>query len=179
MTVNGIDRMKTNNELGVYPYLQVIILFAGIGSLVGGLVAQLFLLFIFRDADFAQIGYQPLLYVGLLGFIPALLTGIIVASKKIWRGDRQSIRKTFLIGFITSAIYMGSIVLYLGIHSLIEVGVLLAFMIVIGLFGAINSAIASFIALPKVCKSRFDITAKKADDNYNRLSFTENNTYME
>ena len=165
--------MKTNNELGTYPYLQVIILFAGLGSMVGGLVAQLFLLFIFRDANFAQIGYQPLLYVGLLGFIPALLTGVIVASQKIWRGDRKSIRTTFLTGFITSACYMGAIVLYLGINSLIEVGVLFAFMIAIGLFGAINSAIASCIALPKVCKSRFDITAKKEDDNYNGLSFTE------
>ncbi|MGO2303012.1 MULTISPECIES: hypothetical protein [unclassified Psychrobacter] len=165
--------MKTNNELGVYPYLQVVVLFAGFGSLVGGLVAQLFLLFIFRDADFAQIGYQPLLYVGLLGFIPALLTGIIVASKKIWRGDRKSIRATFMIGFITSAIYMGAIVLYLSINSLIEVGVLFAFMIAIGLFGAINSAIASFIALPKVCKSGFDITVKKEDDGYKALQFNE------
>ncbi|MGO2340384.1 MAG: hypothetical protein ACTH5M_07305 [Psychrobacter sp.] len=165
--------MKTNNKLGAYPYLQVIILFAGFGSLVGGLVAQLFLLFIFRDADFAQIGYQPLLYVGLLGFIPALLTGVIVASQKVWRGDRKSIKTTFMIGFIISAIYMGAIVLYLGINSLIEVGVLFAFMTAIGLFGGINSAIASLIALPKVCKSHFDIKAKKEDDNYNGLSFTE------
>ena len=165
--------MKTNNELGAYPYLQVIILFAGFGSLVGGVIAELALLFVFRNADFAKIGYQPLLYVGLLGFIPALLTGVIVAYKQVWRGDRKSIRTTFLIGFITSEVYMGAIVLYLSINSLIEVGVLFAFMIAIGLFGAINSAIASCIALPKVCKSRFDITAKKEDDNYNGLSFTE------
>ena len=165
--------MKKNNELDAYPYLQVVVLFAGIGSLVGGLVAQLFLLVIFRDADFAQIGYQPLLYVGLLGFIPALLTGMIVASQHIWRGDRKSLRTTFLFGFATSACYMGAIVLYLGINSLIEIGVLLAFMVAIGLFGAINSAIASCIALPKVCKSRFDIKAKKEDDNYNGLRFTE------
>ena len=162
--------MKKNNELDAYPYLQVVVLFAGIGSLVGGLVAQLFLLVIFRDADFAQIGYQPLLYVGLLGFIPALLTGMIVASQQIWRGDRKSLRTIFLVGFITSACYMGAIVLYLGINSLIEIGVLFAFMVAIGLFGAINSAIASCIALPKVCKSRFDIRAEKEEDGYNGLS---------
>lgn len=165
--------MKTNNELGAYPYLQVIILFAGFGSLVGGVIAELGLLFVFRNADFAQIGYQPLLYVGLLGFIPALLTGVIVAYKKIWRGDHKSLRTTFLVGFITSAGYMGAIILYLGINSWIEVGVLLAFMIGIGLFGAINSAIASRIALPKVCKSHFDVSTKKVDDNYNGLSFTK------
>ena len=173
MNVNGINRMKTNNELGAYPYVQVVVLFAGVGSLVGGLVAQLFLLFVFRNANFAQIGYQPLLYVGLLGFIPALLTGMIVASQQIWRGDYKSLRTTFLVGFVTSACYMGAIVLYLGINSLIEIGVLLAFMFAIGVFGAINSAIASCIALPKVCKSRFDIKAKKEDDNYNGLRFTE------
>ncbi|WP_201608512.1 hypothetical protein [Psychrobacter okhotskensis] len=165
--------MKTNNNVGAYPYLSVIILFAGLGSMVGGVIAELGLLFIFRNADFAQIGYQPLLYVGLLGFIPALLTGILVAYKNIWRGDHKSLRTTFLIGFITSAGYMGAIVLYLGINSLIEVGVLLVFMIGIGLFGAINAAIAGCIALPKACKSRFDISAKKEDDNYNSLSFTE------
>lgn len=165
--------MKTNNNVGAYPYLSVIILFAGLGSMVGGLIAELGLLFVFRNADFAQIGCQPLLYVGLLGFIPALLTGIIVATQRIWRGDHKSLRTIFLIGFITSAGYMGTIILYLGINSLIEVGVLLAFMIGIGLFGAINSAIASCIALPKACKSRFDISAKKEDDGYSELSFTK------
>ena len=165
--------MKTNNNVGAYPYLSVIILFAGLGSMVGGLIAELGLLFVFRNADFAQIGYQPLLYVGLLGFIPALLTGILVAYKNIWRGDHKSLRTTFLVGFVISAGYMGAIILYLGINSLIEVGVLLAFMIGIGLFGAINSAIAGCIALPKACKSRFDISAKKEDDDYNGLSFTK------
>ncbi|PKG35034.1 MULTISPECIES: hypothetical protein [Psychrobacter] len=165
--------MKTNNNVGAYPYLSVIILFAGLGSMVGGVIAELGLLFIFRNADFAQIGCQPLLYVGLLGFIPALLTGILVAYKNIWRGDHKSLRTTFLIGFITSAGYMGAIVLYLGINSWIEVGVLLAFMIGIGLFGAINAAIAGCIALPKACKSRFDIKVKKEDDDYSELSFTK------
>ena len=162
--------MKTNNELSVYPYLQVIILFAGLGSMIGGLIAELSLLLVFSDTDFAQIGYQPLLYVGLLGFIPALLTGVIFAYKNIWRGDHKSLRTTFLLGFITSAGYMGAIILYLGINSWIEVGVLLAFMIGIGLFGAINSAIAGCVALPKVCKSRFDIRAEKEEDGYNGLS---------
>ena len=162
--------MKTNNNVAAYPYSSVIILFAGLGSMVGGVIAELALLFVFRDADFAQIGCQPLLYVGLLGFIPALLTGIIVAYKNVWRNDHKSISTTFLIGFITSAGYMGAIILYLGINSWVEVGVLLVFMIGIGLFGAINSAIAGCIALPKVCKSRFDIRAEKEDDGYNRLS---------
>ena len=109
----------------------------------------------------------------LLGFTSALLTGAIVAYKNIWRSDHKSLRTTFLIGFITSAGYRGAITLYLGINSLIEIGVLLAFIIGIGLFGAIDSAIAGYIALPKACKSRFDISAKKEEDGYNGLSFTK------
>ncbi|SJN41737.1 hypothetical protein [Psychrobacter sp. JB385] len=162
--------MKTDNDLTDYPYMQVIILFAGIGSAVGGLLAQLGLLFVFRNANFSQIGYQPLLYVGLLGFIPAFLTGIVVAYKRIWRNDNKSISTVFLIGFMTSACYMGVIVLYLGINSLIEIGMLLAFMSVIGLFGAMNAALASTIALPKSCKSHFDKRGEKEHDNYQELS---------
>lgn len=162
-----------NNNLRTYPHLTVITLFAGIGSVVGGVIAELALLFIFREANFVQIGYQPLLYVSLLGLIPALLTGIIIASQKLWGEDDKSIRTTFLVGFITSAIYMGTIGLYLGINSWIEVGVLLAFMGIVGLFGGINSAIAGCIALPKACKSYFDISAKKVDGGSNKLSFTK------
>ncbi len=161
--------MKMVNRVNAYPYLQVTILFAGLGSVIGGLIVELCVLLVFKEADFAQIGYQPILYVGLLGFIPALLTGIIIACKKIWQGDHKSIRTSFLIGFVTSAFYMGAIVLYLGINSWIEIGVLLAFMLMIGLFGAVNAVIASCIALPKVCKSRFDITFKKEDDSYKGL----------
>ena len=154
-----------NNNLRTHPHLTVITLFAGIGSVVGGLIAELALLFIFQEANFVQIGYQPLLYVSLLGFIPALLTGIIIASQKLWRKDNKSIRTTFLVGFITSDIYMGTIGLYLGINSWIEVGVLLAFMGNVGVFGC--------IALPKACKSYFDISAKKVDGGSNTLSFTK------
>ena len=93
-----------NNNLDTYPYLTIMILFAALGSVVGGVIAELALLFIFREANFVQIGYQPLLYVSLLGLIPALLTGIIIASQKLWRKDNKSIRTTFLVGFITSDI---------------------------------------------------------------------------
>ncbi|AMN68648.1 hypothetical protein [Psychrobacter sp. P11G5] len=165
--------MKMNDRVDAYPYLQVIILFAGLGSVIGGLIVQLCVLLIFREADFVQISYQPILYVGLLGFIPALSTGIIVASKKIWRGDHKSIRMSFLIGFVSSAFYMGVIVIYLGIHSWMEIGVLLAFMFIVGLFGAVNAVIASCLALPKVCKSGFDITSEKEEDSYKGLISTE------
>lgn len=151
-----------------YPYGQVIIGFTGLGSIVGGVIAQLAILYVFREASFAQIGFQPLLYVGLFGLIPALLTGIIVALKQIWRTDYKGLRTIFYIGFAVSALYIGAIVIYLGIQSMLEIGVLLAFMLIIGLFGGVNATIASLIALPKSSKSRFDNTLKKDHDKYQR-----------
>ncbi len=52
-------------------------------------------------------------------------------------------------------------------------GVLLAFMFIVGLFGAVNAVIASCLALPKVCKSGFDITSEKEEDSYKGLISTE------
>ena len=160
--------MKHKNTVA-YPYLAVVAMFAGLGSLIGGLIVQLVLLWIFREANFAQIGYQPLLYVGLLGLLPALLTGVIVASKRIWQEDIHSIRHTFLIGFVISALYMALIISYLGITSLDEFSLLVIATLAIGLFGGVNSAIASVFALPKTCITGFDKVSKKDQDNYNAI----------
>lgn len=154
-----------------YPYGQVIIGFAGVGSIVGGIIAQLIILCLFREARFEQIGFQPLLYVGLFGLIPALLTGVIVALKQLWRTDYKDLCSVFYISFVVSAFYIGAMIIYLGIESWLEVGVLLAFMLSIGLFGGVNATIASFIALPKSCKSRFDNNSEKEHDIYKGLKF--------
>ena len=157
-----------------YPYLQVVVTFTVFGSLIGGLIMQAALLWIFRKADFAQIGYQPLLYVGLLGLIPALLTGFTIASKQIWRNDYRSKRITFLIGFILSALYMGSMIIYLGIQTIEEVGLLVVATSMIGVFGGINATLASFFALPKACTASFDKVSKKGDDIYQGLLTSDN-----
>ena len=70
---------------------------------------------------------------------------------------------------MTSEFYMGSIVIYLGINSWMEMGVSFAFMFIVGLFSAVNATIASCMALPKVCKSGFDITSEKEEDSYKGL----------
>ena len=162
--------MKINDAFdtypNAYPYVRVATLFAGVGSLTGGIIAELCLLIIFREANFSQIGYQPLVYVGLFGLIPALLTGIILAIKKIKRSDSHNKRTTFMVGFIVSALLIATLIIYLGVHSLAEIAVLLASMLIIGIFGGINATVASFIALPKPCKSRFDNHFGKEHDNH-------------
>lgn len=40
--------MKMNDRVDAYPYLKIIILFAGIGSVIGGLIVELCVLLIFR-----------------------------------------------------------------------------------------------------------------------------------
>lgn len=163
-----------NDQIASYPYLQVVVRFTVFGSLISGLIMQAAISWIFRAADFAQIGFQPLFYVGLLGLIPALLTGIIIASKQIWRNDHHSKRQALLIGFILSALYMSSMIVYLGIQTIEEVGLLVVAAFVIGVFGGINAMLASIIALPKVCTTRFDKVSKKGDDIYQGFITSDN-----
>lgn len=155
-----------NNNAERYPYWHVIAMFTGLSSIVGGLIVQLILLIIFREANFVQIGLQPLLYVGLLGLIPALLAGMVIANRQIWQGDARSTRTVFFTGFIISALYISIMIIYLGIGSVEEVGILAVAMLTIGLFGGVNLVIASLVALPKACITRFDKLAKKGDDIY-------------
>ncbi len=154
-----------NNQAEYYPYLQVIVMFTGLSSVTGGLLVQLILLIIFREANVAQIGLQPLLYVGLLGLIPALLAGMIIANRQIWH-DARSTRKVFLIGFGVSALYIAAIIVYLGISGVEEVAILVVAILIIGLFGGVNLVIASVFALPKACTTSFDKVWKKGEDIY-------------
>lgn len=162
---------QTHKE--AYPHAQVIIGFGGLGSIIGGIVAQLVILCVSGEADFAQIGFQPLLYVGLFSLIPSLLIGGGVALKQLYNTGYKSLLSTFCIGFMVFTLYIGAIVIYLGIQSILEVGVLLAFMMITGLFGGINSVIASVMTLPKSSKSHFDNNLKKDHDKYQR--YTLNN----
>lgn len=155
-----------NEKVERYPYLSVIIMFTGLGSFFGGLIIQLCLMIIFGKTSFQAIGYQPLLYVSIIGFIPALLTGVVIALKQIQHGDKKSKRTVFLTGFVISALYIGLAIIYLGIHSPEEIALLFSFMFIVGVFGGINAVIASLAALPKACITRFDKVSKKDDDIY-------------
>lgn len=142
-------------------------LFAGLGSIISDLIAELIVLWIFRDANFAQISYQPLLYVVLMGFIPALLTGVMVAYKQKIYADKSSFLIMFLVDFVISALYVATIVLFLGLSFTVdEIGLLFIAMVMFGLFGAINAVITSIFALPKVCITSFDKVVKKGHDVY-------------
>lgn len=165
--------MGADNNMSAYPYLHVIIMFAGLGSLISGLIIQLCLMIGFREVSFAAIGFKPILYVSLLGFIPALITGIVIALKQLWHGNNKSKRTIFLTAFAISALYIGLMIIYLGIHSPEEIALLFGFMFIVGLFGGVNAIIASVFALPKDCTSRFDKAAKKGDDIYQRLQRIE------
>lgn len=159
--------MKIYKNIDSYPYLSVIVMFASLGSIVSGLIAQLIILWIFKDGDFAQIGYQPLIYVGLISFIPALLTGAIIACTKLRQADDHRMLLTFSVGFLISALYIAAIILYLGLSFTIEeVGLLFITMLIFGLFGAVNAAITSFFALPIACTTHFDKFSQKPEDSY-------------
>ncbi|WP_435979520.1 hypothetical protein [Psychrobacter sp. DM4] len=162
--------MKNNN--GAYPYQQVVLLFSALGSALGGVIAELSILIIFRESSLAQIGFQPLIYVGLFGFLPAFITACILAFIKLKQRAKNATKITFLTGFLVSALYVAFIVLYLGIGSLSEILVLLIFMLIGGLFGGINSTVAGYFTLPKLTKSHFDNSGRKAHDIGNDTFYT-------
>ncbi|MGP4712840.1 hypothetical protein [Psychrobacter sp. DM8] len=153
-----------NIDNSAYPYLQVVLLFSGFGSVISGLIAELIVLVVFREASFAQIGFQPLIFVGLFGCLPAFITACILAFIRLKQSAKNATEITFLTGFLVSAFYVAFIVLYLGIGSLLEVGVLLGFMLIGGVFGGTSSIVAGYLTLPKLTKSCFDNSARKAQD---------------
>lgn len=133
-----------------YPYLQVTLLFAGLGSVIGGVLLELIVLLVFGMDNFARIGYESLIFGTLMGFLPALLTGAVLAYRKARRGFDHSIGTIFLVGFTISALYMGLIAGFLGISSSITtIGLVLAMMCGVGLFGSVIAVITSMVALPK------------------------------
>ena len=156
-----------NCQVKRYPYWQVIIMFAGVGSIISGLLSQAVILVIFRGTHLMQIGYQPLLIVALVGFVPALLTGGVLAYKQTIYSQNYSLSLTFLTGFVVSAAYMAIGLICFGLSfSVEEIGMSLAAMLMSGLFGAICAVITGCVVLPKACTRRFDKALKKGDDIY-------------
>lgn len=164
-----------NNKAERYPYLQVITMFAGLGSIISGLLSQVVILLIFRGTHLMQIGYQPLLIVALVGFIPALLTGGALAYKQLTYSQKHSLSLTFLTGFIVSAAYTAIGLIFFGLSfSFDEISMSLAATLISGLFGAVCAVITGYFVLPKACTTRFDNSVKKDDDIYQDFTTLDN-----
>ena len=142
--------MKTHNEIDSYPYLQVIVLFAGLGSVIGGVLLESIVLLMFGVDEVVRIGYEPLLYGTAIGFLPALLTGMVVAYRQIWRTKWRGFRATFLIGVVVSALYVALIAGFIGaFSSMAMIGIALVVIGSVGIFGGCCALITSAVALPK------------------------------
>ena len=115
--MKGMNKQGSTQNPEDYPYVQEILLFASLGSIVGGVLVECGVLFAVGSADLVRVSYQPLIYAVFTGFIPALLTGITLAYKPLWRDDKRRIWTSFFTGFVISALYSAVIILFLGIFS--------------------------------------------------------------
>lgn len=148
--------MNNNNE-SKYPTLKVITLYPLLGGLVGGMPLLIFAVLVFLFYDFVgknQILPFFIVIVWATGFVPALLTGIVLAYFKIKILKSDDYFKTFWIGFgvtfvcwliinIKSTFYKLNESLVSGILSVIFSHLAFA------LIGGISSAILAKFILPK------------------------------
>lgn len=98
--------MNKNKE-NKYPTLKVITTYTLLGGIVGGMPLLIFAVLAFFFYDF--VGKNQILpfifVVWAIGFVPALLTGIILAYFKIKILQSDDYFKTFWIGFGVTFIY--------------------------------------------------------------------------
>lgn len=147
--------MNKNKE-NKYPTLKVITLYPLLGGLVGGLPLLIFALLAFLFYDFVGKN-QVLPFVSLVwatGFIPALLTGIVLAYFKIKIVKSDDYFKTFWIGFGIACIYWLIINIDSTFYKLNEnlfsgiVSVIFSHL-VFALIGGISSTLLAKFILPK------------------------------
>lgn len=90
----------TTMQNGKYPHTKVILAFLFYGGAVGGIVVATVSVVLLPMIIFAIIGGI------ILGTVPSVMTGIVLAYKKVCLVTRQDYFYVFLVGYITTFIYM-------------------------------------------------------------------------
>ena len=152
-----------NNKVVEYPYWRVVGCFACFGSLIGSLVIGSIAAIYVLKSSFGHTTFIDLFsgvaVVSLLGFIPALLSGMVLARKRVWRDDKFSQSIAFLTGFIVSGLCVAALYIYLSYPSgsiAQDFWSMLLIMILVGLYGGICASLTGLLVLPRVPKTRFD-----------------------
>jgi hypothetical protein len=136
-----------------YPYFRVMGFYALLGGIFGGVALDLSMVIIslitqnsietFMFQRSVEWFFRALLFVGIMGFLPALLTGFIACLFKIYFDSIKKAVLLFIIGFVSTFIYM---VLFTLDKDFIDVAVMLFLFCCNG--GAIAVIIGWFV-LPK------------------------------
>lgn len=90
----------TTMQNGKYPHTKVILAFLFYGGAVGGIVVATVSVVLLPMIIFAIMGGI------ILGTVPSVMTGIVLAYKKVCLVTRQDYFYVFLVGYITTFIYM-------------------------------------------------------------------------
>lgn len=90
----------TTMQSGKYPHTKVILAFLFYGGAVGGIVVATVSVVLLPMIIFAIMGGI------ILGTVPSVMTGIVLAYKKVCLLTKQDYFYVFLVGYITTFIYM-------------------------------------------------------------------------
>lgn len=160
-----------------YPKLRVITAYSlfggGIGGGIIGLIAgMLMVLGAVLQSGVSLSIVEPLvlallaiptfaLFGSVIGLIPAALTGCLVASLKLYRNDK-GLSQSAIIGTLSTVICALLIMVFNDINFSF------AACIFATVIGSISGYLTGLLTLPKSCKSCFDISPKKEQDNYQK-----------
>ena len=172
-------RSNANNSHENYPTSNVITAYLFFGGAIGGGVIGLVVAVFMILEDVLQSGLSQgvvgslvlallaiptfAFFGSLIGFIPATLTGCLVASLKLYR-DLKGLSQSTIIGTISTIICA----LLLTFFSNFTFS--LAVFIFATVIGSISGYLTGLFFLPKSCKSRFDNGDKIEHDNSQELS---------
>lgn len=140
-----------------YPTLRVIILYAILGGFFGGLMVSsiyiVMIFFMFTHQDNMLLGVFSGLFFWLIagmmgivfGFLPALITGIVVAYYQFYKGSQGIYLRLFGIGFVATCLEYA---IYSMISGIDEDTIKLSFGL--SVLGGLSSIITGHFILPKI-----------------------------
>lgn len=138
-----------------YSMKRVIVQYCLFEGMIGGAILCIYLTIKSRDILMLSMLPMMMYFSLILGFIPALLTGVFVAAQKLYRSWLSTI-KAAVTGLIVGMIYAS------GYVEGSDKGLLDIFLL--GLVGALSSALLSRFVLPKSSiSSEFSIITEIKD----------------
>lgn len=118
----------------VYPSIRISILFVLFGGAIGGLLIGLSLIllvileeiFISHDfnlngfGEFIGIVFLSIFFGSVIGFLPALISALIIVKKRLNLSMQKIYKQLFIIGFLSTLIPVCLYMLLYGVYLIIE-----------------------------------------------------------
>ena len=155
--VESAANVMTVKNTPDYPFWRVTLLFSVVGTGISALILELLRMALIIQGDFSQGEWATLITLALASCLPASITGIVLAYKRVWQQDEMTGSRSFLAGFVVSALYIILLYGYLEFSlfdnpysfSMQMLQMALFAIFAIGIFGGICASLTSMLVLPK------------------------------